>query len=55
MFRRLLVEDWQRTLTMVSFAIFFVTFLATALRTWRMPRERLRHLENLPLQKEDER
>ena len=26
MFRRLLVEDWQRTLTLISFAIFGIGF-----------------------------
>jgi hypothetical protein len=49
MFHRILVEEWQRVLTMVSFSIFFITFLVIAIRTWRTPRERLRHLENLPL------
>lgn len=49
MFHRILVEEWQRVLTLVSFSIFFVTFLVTAFRTWRTPRERLQHLENLPL------
>lgn len=49
MFRRILVEDWQRVLSMVSIGIFFVTFILTTIRTWRTPRERLHHLENLPL------
>ncbi len=49
MFHRILVEEWQRVLTMVSIGIFFVTFLITAFRIWRTPREQLRHLENLPL------
>jgi hypothetical protein len=49
MFQRIIVEEWQRVLTVVSIAIFFTTFVVTALRTWRMPRERLQHLENLPL------
>jgi cbb3-type cytochrome oxidase subunit 3 len=49
MFHRILVEEWQRVLTMVSFSIFFITFLVTALRTWRTPRERLQHLASLPL------
>jgi len=49
MFHRILVEEWQRVLSIVSIAIFFVTFLVTAIRIWRTPREHLQHLENLPL------
>lgn len=52
MFHRILVEEWQRVLTMISLGIFFVTFLAIALRTRRMPAESIRHLENLPLEKD---
>ena len=50
MFHRILVEDWQRVLTTISFGIFLVTFALTALRTWRMPRESVRRMENMPLE-----
>ncbi len=50
MFRRLLVEDWQRTLTIISFAIFGLVFLLTIVRTLRLPRSKVQHLENLPLE-----
>jgi len=50
MFQRILVEDWQRTLTMISFAIFGIVFLLMLVRVLRLPREQVRHLENLPLQ-----
>ncbi len=50
MFRRILVEEWQSTLTIISFSIFLSVFILTLIRTWRMPRERVQHLENLPLQ-----
>jgi hypothetical protein len=49
MFHRIIVEEWQRVLTIISIGIFFVTFLITALRVWRMPRETIRRLENMPL------
>ena len=49
MFRRISVEDWQNTLAMISFGIFFAVFLLTLLRIWRMPRTRLEELEHLPL------
>ena len=50
MFHRILVEEWQRVLTVISFSIFMFTFAIIALRAWRMPREIVRRLENLPLE-----
>ena len=52
MFRRLLVEEWQATLTVVSFLIFFIVFALTLIRCWRMPRPYAEHMESLPLQKD---
>jgi hypothetical protein len=49
MFRRLLLEDWQNVLAIISFSIFFAVFLLSAVRVWLMPRHRLEHMENLPL------
>lgn len=49
MFHRVLVEEWQRVLTIASFTIFGVVFLLTLVRVARMPRRSLEHLENLPL------
>jgi hypothetical protein len=54
MFHRILVEDWQRTLTIISFTIFGIVFLLTLLRVLRLPREEIRHLENLPLQNDSD-
>lgn len=50
MFRRLLVDNWQTALTIVSFAIFFVTFAAVLIRTLRTPRKQIARIENLPLE-----
>jgi ABC-type proline/glycine betaine transport system permease subunit len=50
MFRRLLVEHWQTTLTLVSFAIFGAVFLAVLIRTWRASREEITRVANLPLE-----
>lgn len=50
MFHRILVEDWQRALTIISFAIFAAVFLLTLGRALRLGREQVRHLENLPLE-----
>lgn len=53
MFRRLLVEDWQNILSIISFSIFFCVFVLTVLRLWRAPRPWLEHMENLPLENEN--
>jgi cbb3-type cytochrome oxidase subunit 3 len=50
MFRRILIDNWQTALTIVSFAIFFATFIAVLIRTFRTPRKKIAHLENLPLE-----
>ena len=49
MFRRLSVDDWQNTLAIISFTIFFAVFILTLLRMWCMPRSHREHLESLPL------
>ncbi len=50
MFHRILVEDWQRALSIASFTIFAFVFVLTFIRVLRMPRKRVSHLENLPLE-----
>lgn len=52
MFHRILVEDWQRALTIASFTLFFGVFLVTLLRVARMQKKEVRRLENLPLEQE---
>ena len=49
MFHRLLVSDLMNHFALISFSIFFAIFLITA--TWAacISRERIRRLENLPL------
>ena len=54
MFRRLLVENWQTTLTLVSFAIFGTVFLTVLIRTWRASREEIARAANLPLENSHE-
>jgi ABC-type arginine/histidine transport system permease subunit len=50
MFRRILVENWQTTLTLVSFAIFATVFLAVLIRVWRASREEITRIAHLPLE-----
>jgi len=52
MFHRLIVEQWQHVLTIASFSIFFATFLVVLARLWRMPRQKVEHLESLPLERD---
>lgn len=52
MFHRILVTEWMNGFALLSFAIFFLIFLATAAWALTLPRERVNHLENLPLETE---
>jgi hypothetical protein len=49
MFNRLLVSDLMNHFALISFAIFFAIFLITAIWALCISRERIRRLENLPL------
>lgn len=49
MFQRLIVEDWQRVLAVLSIVIFLGCFIVIAVRAIRMPKKKLKHLESLPL------
>lgn len=52
MFRRIIVEDWERTLSLLGWALCGLVFLVTTVRALRMPRESVQRLENLPLENE---
>jgi hypothetical protein len=52
MFHRIIVEEWQRVLTITSFTIFFSVFIINLIRVWRMPNGDIERLGNLPLQSE---
>lgn len=49
MFHRILVEEWQRVLSLFSVLIFFGCFLLIALRALRLPKKQAEHLASLPL------
>ena len=55
MFRRLAITDWMNDFALVSFAIFFLIFLATVAWAIWLPRERVRRMENLPLESDEPR
>ena len=54
MFRRILIENWQTTLTLVSFAIFGVVFISVLIRTMLAPRDQIQKIANLPLEEDNE-
>jgi len=53
MFHRVLVEEWQRVLSVLSITLFFAVFVVNFLRVRRMPQRTITRLENLPLEKDD--
>ena len=53
MFHRIIVEEWQRVLSVVSITLFFAVFVINFLRVRRLARETVAHLEKLPLENDD--
>ena len=53
MFHRILVEEWQRVLSIVSIVLFFAVFIIHFIRVRRIPSETIHHMEKLPLEKDD--
>ena len=49
MFHRVIVEEWQRVLSVLSITLFFAVFIINFIRVRRMPRATIAHLESLPL------
>ena len=50
MFKRLNLEEWERALSLLAWAMFVLVFIATTIRAFRMSRESVQKLENLPLE-----
>ena len=53
MFHRILVEDWQRALSVLSITLFFAVFVIHFIRVRCMSRESIARLESLPLENDD--
>jgi hypothetical protein len=53
MFHRILVEEWQRALSVLSITLFFAVFVIHFIRVRRMSRESIARLESLPLENDD--
>jgi len=53
MFHRILVEEWQRALSIVSITLFLAVFVIHFIRVRRIPRDTISHMEKLPLENDD--
>ncbi len=53
MFHRIIVEDWQRSLSILSIMLFFAVFVIHFIRVRRMSRDTVAYLEKLPLDPDD--
>ena len=53
MFRRILLEDWQRTLSLLGWFLFVLVFVSSAVRAFRLSRATVDRLSNLPLDQEN--
>jgi hypothetical protein len=52
MFQRVQIGSWHGVLTAALLVLFFLLFMLIVVRACRMPKERRRHLESLPLEDE---
>ncbi len=52
MFRRIIIEDWQRSLSLLGWGLFALVFVTSALRAARLPKHQVRKLKALPLEED---
>ena len=52
MFRRIILEDWQRDLSLLGWALFALVFVTSTLRAFWLPKNVVRKLEDMPLEEE---
>lgn len=55
MFQRVIYDQWADYVPFISFGLTFLVFLAICVRACFLRKEKVRHLENLPLNDEDGR
>jgi hypothetical protein len=53
MFHRILVEEWQRALSILSIVLFFLVFIIHLIRVRRMSGESVSRMATLPLENDD--
>ena len=52
MFKRLVFENWVDILPIVGFVVTVAVFILVVIRTVRMKQDRVEHMANLPLDRE---
>jgi len=52
MFRRLILEDWQRSLSILGWAMFAFVFISTGVRALLLSRYEVGRMEGLPLEED---
>jgi membrane protein implicated in regulation of membrane protease activity len=52
MFKRIIYDDWTSFVPLISFWFTFGVFLIITVRALLLKKEKVRHLENLPLEDE---
>jgi hypothetical protein len=52
MFKRIIYDDWASLVPLISFWFTFAVFLAITVRALFLNKEKVRHMESLPLEDE---
>jgi hypothetical protein len=53
MFKRIIYDDWTTLVPLISFWFTFSVFLAICLRAFFLKKDRIHHMEQLPLEDDE--
>ncbi len=54
MFKRIIYDDWTNIIPLISFWLTFGVFLAITVRALFLKKSTVNHMENLPLEEDDD-
>ena len=54
MFKRIIYDDWTSIIPLISFWLTFGVFLAITVRALFLKKSTVNHMENLPLEEDDD-
>ena len=54
MFKRIIYDDWTSIIPLISFWLTFGVFLAITVRALFLKKSTINHMENLPLEEDDD-
>lgn len=54
MFKRIIYDDWTNIIPLISFWLTFGVFLAITVRALFLRKSTVNHMENLPLEEDDD-